>query len=924
MGLAALQVQAELPSAAAPQTKMNAITSWGDILVLYGPGTDPSLDSPQAIENMILHWKARGYTGVFMRTDLAQIEPLIRRNPITKSEKAATATGNSNPRLAVLYNYIDRVMEEFDFHQVGNQLGEKHDFEWWAWHPHIYSHGAPETAGEPGVGRIWPWTYVDKYSFEHPEIITVDRKGKKYYMVREFIYDGARKSAVDEFVYMAKALGVKRFIACMRSEATQIQDPPVKADQYGFNEPIVAEMKKRYDVDIMTDPRFDIESASFDPRDPMVAKWQDLRGEYVTQLYRDIRKALREVDPNIEFAVTLSGDHVGPPLGNWRLDWRTWVDEGLIDTIITPVYFEASLDHDAGKKGYLTFGRENIGVLSHQEIKDYIKKSRHPEIEVIATAAPPYLFEPPPSGADGWRTDVWYSAYHLAWYQRWWEQWMPDVKEFGHIKFLQQNFDGFPTDNAGLAGGWGEWRYDPKVRACPGVWTALGDGKDGKPIAVKDVFHGDTGQAMKLTASADESTSLNGFHNAFPDRSTFTSGLDTAITNGLATLEFWVYRPDAASGLSAFVQGTPGGGSQQLLQDMGSDRDIAVRITPETGRLSYSRSENGQSQWVDTQYDVPVGQWQRVSIVVDLDTGVYGGATSSGDNAELLFNDVAVEPAKPRTIYLFNDNKEMEVPSRKMLKQVTFIPEGKPGAITYVDDVALNWKPTLHYDRPRSKVFFNEDFESHPDGSTLNGRRLIKGGSWKVVSETAGSDAFTITNDTSFGKGVNSLHATGGGTMIARTDERMRHIPHSVASVDLDLFIRSDSDFPYIMPNDKTTSSHRVILGLKRKATGDFAATAIASEGFWWIWDESQFVNTKVPVTYDVWNHLQIALHAPSGTYRVVVQPIGEVPTLVGTAKLGEAVVFHDDFEFSIETSDTEGHSSLYDNIKIAAGAEDD
>jgi len=171
---------------------------------------------------------------------------------------------------------------------------------------------------------------------------------------------------------------------------------------------------------------------------------------------------------------------------------------------------------------------------------------------------------------------------------------------------------------------------------------------------------------------------------------------------------------------------------------------------------------------------------------------------------------------------------------------------------------------------------------------------------------------------------VNCLHANGGGTMIARTDERMRHVPHSVASVDLDLFIRSDSEFPYIMPDSKTTSSHRVILGLKRKATGDYAATVIASDGTWWIWDESKFVNTNVPVAYDVWNHLQIAIHAPSGSYRVAVQPVGEVPMLVGTAKLGEAVVFHDDFEFSIETSDTNGHSSLYDNIKIAGGAEDD
>ena len=39
----------------------------------------------------------------------------------------------------------------------------------------------------------------------------------------------------------------------------------------------------------------------------------------------------RKVDPKIQFGVTLSGQYAGPVLGNWRLDWRTWVDEGLVD-----------------------------------------------------------------------------------------------------------------------------------------------------------------------------------------------------------------------------------------------------------------------------------------------------------------------------------------------------------------------------------------------------------------------------------------------------------------------------------------------------------------------------------------------------------------------------------------------------------------
>jgi len=83
--------------------------------------------------------------------------------------------------------------------------------------------------------------------------------------------------------------------------------------------------------------------------------------------------------------------------------------------------------------------------------------------------------------------------------------------------------------------------------------------------------------------------------------------------------------------------------------------------------------------------------------------------------------------------------------------------------------------------------------------------------------------------------------------MTVRTDERLRHLPNSVVTIDLDLFIRSDVDFPYIIPNPNTSSIHRVTLGLKRKVTDDHAATVIASEGTWWIWDDEPSLCPAMP-----------------------------------------------------------------------------
>ena len=88
---------------------------------------------------------------------------------------------------------------------------------------------------------------------------------------------GARSSKVDEFKFYAQQCGVKNFIACLRTESYQIQPEPNMADQFGFNQPVVDAMLAQYDVNIMTDPRFNCYNSA-NLHDPMVENWRTLRG----------------------------------------------------------------------------------------------------------------------------------------------------------------------------------------------------------------------------------------------------------------------------------------------------------------------------------------------------------------------------------------------------------------------------------------------------------------------------------------------------------------------------------------------------------------------------------------------------------------------------------------------------------------------
>ena len=130
--------------------KMEVVPSWGDMVCVWADGVDPAMDSPQAIENMIKHWKGRGFSGVHLRTDLQQFEPYVRRNPLKEHE---------SPTLAMLWKHVDDVMEKFNVHVVMQQMADKHDFKYWAWHPHLYSDGALNTPAVParagcGHGRM--------------------------------------------------------------------------------------------------------------------------------------------------------------------------------------------------------------------------------------------------------------------------------------------------------------------------------------------------------------------------------------------------------------------------------------------------------------------------------------------------------------------------------------------------------------------------------------------------------------------------------------------------------------------------------------------------------------------------------------------------------------------------------------------------
>ena len=811
---------------AAEPTAHRLIVGWDDSVICCGPGTDAGMDSPLAVERMVKRWKARGYDGIYWRVDEAMLpERFMTRWETTHS-----------PGMNYLLERVDQELHEFPVLKTLMNAAEREGLEIWAWYPTIYSNGAPPT----GPGFTTGWLYENKFGTDHQEILTVDRAGNKQYMVWEYAYPEARRAKVSEFVQFAKDYGFKRFVACLRTEAAQNQPAPKHADQFGFNAPVVAEMQKLHGVDIMTDPRFDYTDAKYNVHDPLLEEWRKLRGGYLTQFYRELRAGLNEVDPTIQIAVQIPGDRAGTCLGNWPIEWRTWIDEGLVNELVVPVVLDQYEGYGASAQpedfGYIP------AAVTVETVREFIKTSRQPTARVVQAGGPSTGYQTPPAGANGWRLDSWPDLWTYNMAERW-EQWHRDLAEFGHIRFIEQNFDGFPIGTNGYGGGFGDFCYRPDLRHGPGYWETIGAGQDELPFTQSQIRHGDTGQAIQLTRKADGSANLSARHHGRHDRSLFPFPGDTAISSGVADCEYWLYRPDEKSSLVSYIQ---------YDVETANRNEIGLYITEGSPAGIYYRAGGTN---VASQATMGTGGWHRVAVHVDLEQKVYTATiTPEGGATQTICTDVA---------YTSKSNA---------LNMIDFSPQGQPGSVFYLDDVAIRWTPSVIFEAPGEQVLLEAGFEA--DEKQPLAQLTI-----------AGTD-ITVDHDISYGSEYQSLRFRGAGGSASLTAPDLRWPTNGTLRVDLDLLPKSDLPYLQITPSPTATSQDEIRIALRPATGGEPILELHSKDGRWHIMHDSKTTDTGQSVAWDAWLHLQVVIDSSAREWRILSQVMGEAPRPLSQGRL--------------------------------------
>ena len=258
-------------------------------------------------------------------------------------EAAWLETGHvreENCRYASFWRWIRQLYEEVAPDRLAVEAAHRRGMEIWGVSA-LFDWGS--SADTPCFGDF-PHQAESRLRLDHPEWVPVDRSG----LLRqggpiELAYPEARQALVELHAKLVRRDGYDGvlFLTYAENYSTRFQD------EFGFNDPIVEEFKRRTGVDLRNGP-FTRTGSRYD--------WYALRGEYVTQFLRELRGELEKDGTKLGFFINPQQPHFTQPwnvpelmltAGHIYLDLETWIREKLVDRFIVYGYCHPAMQRRA-------------------------------------------------------------------------------------------------------------------------------------------------------------------------------------------------------------------------------------------------------------------------------------------------------------------------------------------------------------------------------------------------------------------------------------------------------------------------------------------------------------------------------------------------------------------------------------------------
>jgi hypothetical protein len=160
-------------------------------------------------------------------------------------------------------------------------------------------------------------SWQSDFSRNNPNYALVDRTlENRQWGVLCLAYPEVRKHLIGRFQRLLAEGDFAGLFVCLRSQSR----PADFADQFGFNRPVRDDFLLRFGRDIWVE-NFDIQ------------QWRDLLGEYLSVFLYELKGNLKSSQTLLAVGAP-RGYIMGPPFGNWTLQWQKWVEAGFIDHLV--------------------------------------------------------------------------------------------------------------------------------------------------------------------------------------------------------------------------------------------------------------------------------------------------------------------------------------------------------------------------------------------------------------------------------------------------------------------------------------------------------------------------------------------------------------------------------------------------------------
>ena len=278
--------------------------SWGD--TLDAVREEHRLNTPERIRDQLLEWKEKYQMAALVWRQERWLAEMAKIDPRAYETHYKPSRVNATKVYGTLHDVDDAEVATKAARDAGIKIFCYVD---------LYDEGQPPHV-DSWTHDWFPWE--SKFFAEHPEYYACDRLWeKKHWGVPEYCYPEVREyKCQKELAYLVEHYQWDGVFISTRGHRVAADH----GDQYGFNAPVVEAFKERYGVDILTE-NFDLED------------WRRLRGEGITQYLRDVRTLCDQHGLSLGIGIP-PGDHFGPPVGNIVVDWRTWVQDKIVDFIV--------------------------------------------------------------------------------------------------------------------------------------------------------------------------------------------------------------------------------------------------------------------------------------------------------------------------------------------------------------------------------------------------------------------------------------------------------------------------------------------------------------------------------------------------------------------------------------------------------------